>query len=104
MNDYVDGIIALAKRATTVRITSSGTLSTKPCLILSVIVEPDNASNKSQAKLINGETSSQEILVVLKAQYSHPTHNGPFPMYFNRGLYIDLTDNVDSCTVQFLLD
>ena len=103
-NEFASGLLELVRLTSSERIDSSRLVSSKPLWLMSVTVEADNAGNKTQCILINGETSSGEILFNLKAQYAHPTHCGCFPFYFNRGLYIDLTDNVNAVTIQYLVD
>lgn len=103
-NEFASGLLELSRLAATERVTSSRRVSAKPVWIISATVEPDNAEEKSQAKLINGETSVQEVVFCFKGQFAHPTHCSPIPIYFNRGLYVDLADNAESLTVQYLAD
>lgn len=103
-NEFASALLELSRLASTERVTSSRKVSAKPVWVVSATVEPDNPEEKSQAKLINGEISTQEVLFNFKGQYAHPTHCGAIPIYFNKGLYVELTDNVESVTVQYLVD
>jgi len=103
-NEFASGLLELSRLASTERVTSSRMVSAKPCWLLSCCVEPDDAEDKSEVHLINGETSGGEIIYSLKAQYAHADHGTPVPIYFNRGLYINLADNADGLTVQYLVD
>lgn len=104
MEDYCKAILELSKMATTERVVSSRLVTSKPCWILASMVEPDNANTKSQVKLINGEISSQTVLVNIKPQGGYPVSGWSYPLYFNKGLYIELTDNADAITIQYLID
>jgi len=103
MESYKDGVLDLAKALITEYILTPGRrVTAKPCYIFNVIVNPANAGLPSLVNLRNGETSVSEILVGLGAQRSHVTSLGRFPMYFNRGLYVETPTNVTAVTVQYL--
>ena len=104
MNEHNREILDLSKERSTWRVTGDQLITTKPCWLFSVYVEPDNASNKTQAKLINGEISSGSVLFNLKAQYCQFINTLPHPIYFNRGLFIDFVDNVEAVTVQYVVE
>ena len=103
-NEFASGLLELSRLAFTERVNSSRCVSSKPLWLLSACVEPDDAEDKSEVHLINGETSSGTIIYSLKAQYAHSDHGTPIPVYFNRGLYVALTDNADAITIQYLVD
>jgi len=103
MNEYAKGILELSKESITEYVTASRCLTSKPCFLLQVIVDPTDAGAVTQNYLINGETSAMEILVGLASQYTHTTHIGHFPVYFNKGLYVEKGANTDALTVQYLI-
>jgi len=104
MNEYALAVLEIGRHAITERVTTSRCLSSRPCWLINVIVEPGNAGAESYVTVRNGETAAADILIGFRGQYSHPTHNGPFPVYFNRGLYIELNKNADAAFVQYLIE
>jgi len=100
-NEFAEGILELSKGAFTEYLTSSRKVTAKPCYIYKVVVAPETVGDHSIVYLRNGEASSDPILVNLSGQYSHPTHGDEFPMYFNRGLYADLSVNIAGITIQY---
>jgi len=103
-NEFASGLLELSRLAVAERIDTSRRVSSKPVWLLSACVEPDDATGASQINMYNGETANAELIYRLKAQYAHSDHGTPIPIYFNRGLYIDLTDNADAVTIQYLID
>jgi len=103
-NEFASGLLELSRLAITERVTSSRMVSSKPVWMITCCVEPDDAEDKSEVHLINGETSGGEIIYSLKAQYAHSDHEHGIPVYFNRGLYVNLADNADAITIQYLVD
>ena len=104
MNEQNKAVLELSKECSVWRVTADQMISSKPCWLFSTHVEPDNADNKTQVKLINGETSSCEVLFNLKQRYGHLINTLPKPIYFNRGLFIDFIDNVAAVTVQYIVE
>ena len=104
MNEQNKAVLELSKLCSLGRVTADAKITAKPCWLFSVHVEADNAGNKTQVKLINGETSSCEVLFNLKQQYGHMINTLPKPIYFNRGLFIDFVDNVAAVTVQYMVE
>ena len=103
-NEFGEEILELSRKATTRRFVGDQRVSSKPCWLLSCIVEPTTATNLSELKLLNGETSAAECLLYIKEQYSHKTHIGSVPMYFNRGIFTVCVTGADGCTLQYLED
>jgi hypothetical protein len=103
-NEFSLAILEISRKATTERVVGSRKVTDKPCWVLSTLIEPTSAENLSEVKLLNGETSASECLIYLKERYAHPTHNGPFPIYFNRGLFSACVTGADGCTIQYLED
>lgn len=101
--DFAKGILELSKHCATEYITGSRKVTAKPCYVYKVVVAPETIGDPSRTYLRNGETSTSEILLDLAAQYAHPTHVGELPIFFNRGLYVELNDNVIGVTVQYSL-
>ena len=103
-NEFAAGLLELSRLAVTERVSSSRRISSKPVWLIQAIPEADNTDNVFASKLINGETSSAEVLVYLRGRYGNPVVNGAFTIYFNRGLYVELTDNLNAVTIQYLID
>lgn len=103
-NEFGEEILELSRKATTERVVGSRKVTDKPCWVLSVLIEPTSAANLSEVKLLNGETSVSECLLYIKEQYSHSTHTGSVPLYFNRGLFSACVTGADGCTIQYLED
>jgi len=104
MNHDPKAILDLSKESTLEYVTASRCLTSHPCYVLQVIVDPTNAAAVTQNYLRNGETSTSDILLGLASQFTHTTHIGHFPLYFNKGLYVEKGANTDGITVQYLLD
>ena len=97
-------ILKISKEASTEYVTASRSVTAKPCWIFNVIVDPTNATLVIQGYLRNGEMIASEILVGLASQFSNPTHIPAFPLYFNRGLFVELNANIAGVTIQYLVD
>jgi len=97
-------ILKISKECFTEYVTASRTVTAKPCWVFNVIIDPINAILVTQCYLRNGEMLASEILVGIATQFSNPDHIGGFPMYFNKGLYVELNTNLTGMTVQYLVD
>jgi len=105
MDEYRKAILDLSKSCITEYVRTPGRMVTsKPCFVFNLIVNPSDAENVTQVYIRNGESSASEALIGLTAQYAHATHIGHFPIYFNRGLYVETPTNVKGVTVQYLVD
>ena len=104
MNEHMKAILELAKESTVEYVTSSRCLTSRPCFVFQAVVDPTDAGAVTQNYLRNGETSLSDIVLALASQYTHPTHIGHFPIYFNKGLYFEKGANTDGITIQYLLD
>lgn len=103
-NEFGAGILELSRMATTEYMTGSKTVSDKPCWVLSVVTAMTNTNTGAILYLRNGETILSDILLNWSAKCANPSHNAPYPLYFNRGLYVELNTNVAGVTVQYLQD
>ena len=97
-------ILKISKECFTEYVTASRTVTAKPCWVFNVIIDPINAILVTQCYLRNGEMLASEILVGIAAQFSNPDHISGFPMYFNKGLFVELNANIAGVTVQYLVD
>ena len=102
--NFAQGLLKVSKECTTTRVVTKGCLSHRPCFVFCVIIEPETIANVSRVYAKNGETEAADILIAFGGQYAHPSHIATLPVYFNKGLYIDLETNALSCTVQYLED
>lgn len=97
-------ILKLSKEAITEYVTSSRKITAKPCWVFLVLLNPEDAALVSQAYIRNGETSSSEIILAPASQFGYNNPIGPIPVYFNKGIYVDLDTNITGMTIQYLLD
>lgn len=102
MNDELLKLVEASKDWSFERITSSRVLCKGPCLVHFVLADPSNAANASSLTVYDGESTNGDLKFVLESKFANPCCTFPLPAYFRRGLYIDLTTNVESCTVQYL--
>ena len=104
MLDPVKAYLDLSKECITEYVTSSGMVTSKPCFIFDVVVSPTDADTKSIAYLRNGELVTSPILINFSARNAHPLQAACLPIYFTRGLYVELNTNVVGVTVHYLID
>jgi len=102
MEKYRDAILELAKSCHIEYVTSSRLVTSRPCFLFSAVITPDDADNKSRVYLRNGELVTSNILLNFKARYAHPLHYACPPIHFTRGLYVELNDNADGVTIQYI--
>ena len=93
-----------SKKCSTEYVTSSRMVTSRPCFIFDIVISPTDADAKSIAYLRNGETINAGILMNFSARYSHPLQAACLPMYFNKGLFVELNTNVVGVTVQYLTE
>ena len=103
-NEFASGLLEMSRLAFTERVATDRVVSAKPLWLLSACIEPNDVDDKYTVKLRNGETATSEFLYYLKGRYSHTDLNMNYPIYFNRGLHIELVTNADAVTVQYLVD
>jgi len=99
-----DERLLLTKAAKTEYVTVSRAISPRPCWLISVIVSPADAEAVSLVILRNGESNVMEIFMRLTAQYAHPTHTAILPIYFNKGIYLEIDQSVHGVTLQYIED
>lgn len=104
MLDSIKACLDLSKLCTTEYVTSSRMVTTKPCWIFDIVISPTDADSKSIAYMRNGEIATSDILMNFSARYSHPLQAACLPMYFSKGLYVELNTNVVGVTVQYLIE
>jgi len=84
------------------RLTASGRLSEKPCLIYSICgIGIADASNVY--RVYDGSSTAGELKMTLVAgSYSSDFRLYASPMYFSKGIYVEFTTNGEEVTVQFM--
>lgn len=102
MNEFAKAILDLSKACSTRRVTASGMVSSKPCFIFAISGCPTDPGVAFLAEVHNGETSSAEVLMDMATHYREARVYPYIPLYFNRGIYLALTTNVKSITIQYL--
>jgi len=83
-----------SKKAITEYLTLSRVVTEKPCYLFASLVTPNPSSIDCNAHLRNGEIITSDILLNLKTQYEHCMHHYTPPIYFNRGLYVELVGEI----------
>lgn len=101
MNEYAKAILDLSKSCSIRRLTASGVVSARPCYVFFISSCPNNGGLVYEGAVHNGETSSAEVLIDIKGLYGQNKDNPPLPMYFNKGIYLALTANLTSITIQY---
>ena len=103
--DFKDSeLLKISKECSTEYVTSSRRVTSKPCWVFLVLLNPEDAVLVSQAYIRNGETSSAEIILAPASQFGYNNPIGPIPVYFNKGIYVDLATNITGATIQYLFD
>lgn len=103
-NEFASRLLEFSRLATTEYVTASRVISARPCWLLCAVVTPEAPENGSIVYLRNGETALSEILYNYQGQYAHPTHCSPVPVYFNRGMYAEISTGAKAITLQYLID
>lgn len=101
MNDQYKAMFEVSKACTTVRLTASGKVSSKPCFVFFISFCPEDGAALYEASIHNGETAAAEVLLDGESQYGQSKYHGCVPMYFNKGIYYAHTTNMKSCTIQY---
>jgi len=83
-----------SKKAITEYLTSSRVVTEKPCYLFASLISPYLDTVDCQVRLRNGEMVTSEILLNLKTQYEQCMHHYTPPIYFNRGLYVELVGEI----------
>ena len=104
MNDFAKAILELSKECTTQYVTASRCITARPCWVFKVVPVSDASVPIGEAILRNGEIITSEIVLRLYADYFPCMDNGIFPIYFNRGVYLELPAPTQACMIQYLID
>lgn len=81
-------------------VTDDQLLSTGPCELVYASIAVGSANNK--ATFYNGVGTNNPIVVILQtAARTSVDFNPPKPVYCSKGLYVDLTSNVDGLFVMW---
>lgn len=79
-------------------------VSKYPCFLFSISIA-SNGSGVADAEVYNGQNTNGVRLLGLRCADNDEKHRLFVPpVYFNRGLYLDIVDNVEAVTVQYLID
>lgn len=85
----------------TKRLTTSGLVFRKPCVIFSICCIGTGAST-NVFKLYNGfSTADRQVMTLGGIQYVPDFRNYSMPLFMSKGVYIDFTTNGTECLVQF---
>jgi len=84
------------------RIITSRCVSVGPCLLSFVLPEQTQLDGASQYKIFNGQSDQAPLIIQQSFTYPYAPIPLQVPAYFHRGLYVDLTLNIASITVQYL--
>jgi len=102
MNEHLMNLIESSKELALDRITSSRMVCKGPCLVYFLLSEPVDVATALILTVYDGENDQGDLKLKIKTQYGSCCCSLHQPAYFRRGLYIDLTTNLSSCSVQYL--
>jgi len=103
MNEFAKALLELSKECTTEYVKSSRCITADPCWVFNITCNPTNAGAATTAYLRNGELISSNILLTIVSQYFYPNLVNMLPIYFNKGLYIELNTNLTGVSIQYLI-
>lgn len=84
------------------RITASRMLCKGPCYLSYVHSDPTASGSAMAVDVYDGENDSGDLKFTINNVNVHPPLSLPRPAYFRRGLYIKLTSNAASVSVQYM--
>ena len=102
MNEYIKPILEVSKACVTVRKTASGLVTHRPAYVFFISSCPTDGAALYEGAVHNGETSGADVLIDIERQYGQDHSQLALPVYFNRGIYLALTTNMKSITIQYL--
>jgi len=102
MNPELKRFIEDAKEWSLECITSSQCLCVGPCLYQGVNCQPTDVAAASVVTVYDGQSDQGKTKCIIKSQYACAFCCMPQPVFFRRGLYIDLTTNADGACVLFM--
>jgi len=102
--ESLECLVKFWKRITTVRVTDSALVCRHSCFLFSAIIKGDGAGTM-EVDIYDGHDTDGEIKVSLRrsAADTMPISFNP-PAYFSKGLYIYHRGNMQSATVQFMIE
>jgi len=104
MNEFAKAFLELSKECTTECITASKCITPKPCWVFKAIGQPFTSGAESPFYLRNGETVNSEILFPCWVYYDSTGLTDILPIYFNKGLFIELSGSLHRVTIQYLIE
>lgn len=99
---FLEGrIMALDKSIKTEYVTASKIVSRSPCWVFAAIAS-ETAADIKKATFINGHDSAGEIKLIVSARWVlHGSIIFLHPVYFSKGLYVEMDSGLDNVFVQF---
>jgi hypothetical protein len=81
--------------------TADALLSKVPVFVKGVCMQASSSGNATVAIYNGVDTSGEKLMAVHSQQYGQCGKEYEIPVYFNRGLYIDIGNNVALFTIQY---
>lgn len=102
MDEWHDTAMKFWRKIAKRRMTADGVVSESPAFIFSVIIASDGGG-EADADLYDGHSASGEKVLDLYCadEVMAGLRFNP-PMFFNRGIYVDIGTNCESVVVQYL--
>jgi len=102
MENYKKAILDLAKNCSVEYVTSSRMVTPRPCFLFSMVMKPKDSDDYAEINLRNGETVLDDILIGHGSKYARTPESPDCPVYFNRGLYVEISGEVTGVFIQYL--
>jgi len=102
MNDYKKAILDLAKDCSVEYMTASKTITSRSCYLFGMVMKPEDSDDLAVVNLRNGETVLDDILIGHATKYARTPEMPNTPVYFNRGLYVEISGKVTGVFIQYL--
>lgn len=102
MDENIKEKCSLSKACSVRYITASNLITSRSCFVFGIVVKPADSDNYAEVNLRNGETVLDDILIGHGSKYARTPENPFCPVYFSRGLYIEISGEVTGVFIQYL--
>lgn len=102
MTGYVEDQLLLAKLCSSEYITASKKITARPCFVFNLVIKSKDSDDAAIVNLRNGETVLDDILIAHLTKYARTPTGFHYPVYFNRGLYVEIGGQADGVFVQYI--
>lgn len=102
MNPDLERLVDDSKEWVLERVTESRCLCVGPCLFSSCLPVATNVNAALLIDIYDGQGDQGDLKCSIHQIYTFPCCSPPFPAYFRRGLYVNLTTNAAAACIQYL--